>query len=288
VASEAARATGVTEYLSEGGLHQVSGDIYFSAYYPKEITPGSWRPFYGYMFRQLAAREIADDVQKQLGELQDTFRGVEQRGWETIPEGAVVKATPYLEGMAFNPPSQTIHFRENWHRFDFRVRANQEWLNRASNGFVTFSVGGVIVGDLPISMFVGKADSGPVDARATRRLYDSIFASYSHDDVQIVRGVENACRALGLDYLRDVISLKSGQDWSDQLYELIEQADIFQLFWSQSAATSAHVEREWRHALQLHTEKRAFIRPVYWSQPIAPVPPELARIHFSYQPDLAE
>ncbi len=286
--SESARATGVTEHLSEGGLTQVSGDIYFSAYYPKEIAPGSWRPFFTYIFRQLAAREIADDVQKQLGEFQDAFREVEQPGWQAVPEGAVVTARPYLEGIEFNPPSQTIRFLENWHRFDFRVRANQEWVNRACNGFVTFSVGGVIVGDLPISMFVGKADSSPVDARATRRLYDSIFASYSHDDAQIVRRVENACRALGLDYLRDVISLKSGQDWSDQLFELIEQADIFQLFWSQSAATSAHVEREWRHGLQLHTDKRAFIRPVYWSQPIPPVPPELSRIHFSYQPELAE
>jgi hypothetical protein len=286
--SETARTTGVTEHLSEGGLTPLSGDIYFSAYYPKEIAPGPWHPFYSYMFRQLAAREIADDVQKQLGEFQDVFRSVEQPGWETVPEGAVVTATPYLEGMEFNPPTQTIGFLENWHRFEFRVRAKQEWMNRASNGVVTFSVGGIIVGDLPISIFVGKTDSSTIDARATRRLYDSIFASYSHNDAQIVRRVENACRALGLEYLRDVISIKSGQDWSDQLYELIEQADIFQLFWSQSAARSAPVEREWRHALQLHTDKRAFIRPVYWSQPIAPVPTELARIHFAYQPELAE
>jgi hypothetical protein len=286
--TESVRPTGVTEHLSEGGLTQLSGDIYFSAYYPKEIAPGSWRPFYTYMFRQLAAREIADDVQKQLGELRDAFRGIEQPGEQSIPEGAVVTATPYLEGIEFIPPSQTIRFMENWHRFDFRVRAKPEWMNRASNGFVTFSVGGVIVGDLPISMFIGKADSSAIDARATRRLYDSIFASYSHDDAQIVRRVENACRALGLNYLRDVVSLKSGQDWNDQLYELIEQADIFQLFWSQSAASSAHVEREWRHALQLHTDKRAFIRPVYWSQPIPVMPPELERIHFTYQPELAE
>lgn len=285
---ELARATGATELLSEGGLSQESGDVYFSAYYPKEITSGVWRSFYAYMFRQLAAREITQDVEKQLASLQDTFREIEQAARGVIPEGATVTATPYFDGVQFNPPSVTISFLEDWHRFDFRVRASEEWLNRASNGFLTFSVSGVIVGDLPISMFVGHADSSTLDARATRRLYDSIFASYSHDDANIVERVEHACRSLGLDYLRDVISLKSRQDWNDQIFEMIEQADIFQLFWSQAAATSPHVEREWRHALQLHTDKRVFIRPVYWSQPMPPVPVELSRIHFMYQPELAE
>jgi hypothetical protein len=279
-------ALGRTELLGEGGLSQTAGDVYFSAYYPKEIAPGAWLPFYTYMFRQLEAREVTQDVQKQLGELHNAFRASE----ETAPEagGAVVTATPYVEGIEFNPASATIRFVENWQRFDFQVRASEDWVNRASNGFVTFSVSGVIVGDLPVSVFVGKTESSPVDAQATRRLYDSIFASYSHNDAHIARRVEHVCRTLGLDYLRDLISLKSGQTWSDEIFEFIEQADIFQLFWSPAAASSPYVEREWQHALQLHTDKRRFIRPVYWTQPMPPAPPELSHIHFSYQPELAE
>jgi hypothetical protein len=30
------------------------------------------------------------------------------------------------------------------------------------------------------------------------------------------------------------------------------------------------------------------IRPVYWQQPMAPVPPSLNAIHFAYLPELAE
>ena len=287
ISPETARA-GATEYLSDGGLHEVSGDVYFSAYYPKEMKPGGWHPFYTYMFRQLAAREIVQDVDKLLASLQDTYGAIQREAQGTMPAGALVTATPYAEGMEFNPPSLTVNFLENWHRFDFHVRASEEARNRASNGFITFSVGEIIVGDLPISIFVGSTDSGTLDARATRRLYDSIFASYSHDDTLVVERVEHACRALGLDYLRDVISLRSGQDWNDQLFEYIEQADIFQLFWSPAAAASPNVEREWRHALQLHTDRRNFIRPVYWSQPMTPTPPELSRIHFTYQPELGE
>ena len=279
---------GATELLSEGGFTEVAGDVYFSAYYPKEIMPGVWRPFYAYMFRQLAARDIAEDVQHQLANMPDIFREVEQAAQSHIAEGTLVTATPYLEDVQFNPPSVTMSLLENWQRFDFRLRASEAALNRASNGFVTFTAEGVIVGDLPISIYVGNIASNALDARATRRLYDSVFASYSHEDTQIVARVEHACRALGLDYLRDVISLKSGQDWSDQIFELIEQADIFQLFWSPSAATSPQVAREWRHALQLHTDRRSFIRPVYWSQPMPPIPSELSTIHFSYNPELAK
>ncbi len=36
--------------------------------------------------------------------------------------------------------------------------------------------------------------------------------SYSHADTAIVEAVEKASQALGMDYLRDVMTLKSGQD----------------------------------------------------------------------------
>jgi hypothetical protein len=280
------RTVGATEHLSEGGLSQLSGDIYFSAYYPNELTPDVWRPFYAYMFRQFAAREIADDVQDQVGEFQDAFRQVENFERGTVSEGEAVTAIPFVEGIEFSPSSVAVRFRENWQRFDFRVRAHQDQINRASNGYVTFSMGGVIVGDLPISILVGQSESSPIAARATRRLYDSIFASYSQEDSHVVQRVEAACRALGLDYLREVMSLRSGQDWNDLLFELIEQADIFQLFWSQSAANSPYVEREWRHALQLHSDRRNFIHPVYWTEPMPAAPSELSHLRFTFRPEL--
>jgi hypothetical protein len=95
---------------------------------------------------------------------------------------------------------------------------------------------------------------------------------------------------LGLDYLRDVTVLKSGQHWSEELLEMIERADIFQLFWSENAAMSDYVRREWQHALKVKSDQVAlsFIRPVYWQQPMPAPPDELKVLHFAYQPDLAE
>src|SRR5690606_29235346 len=98
----------------------------------------------------------------------------------------------------------------------------------------------------------------------SQKLYKAIFCSYSRDDKAIIDRVERAYKALGFDFLRDVHTIKSGQDWNEELYEMIETADIFQLFWSSSAASSEWVEKEWRYALSLERDERNFIRPVYW------------------------
>ncbi len=205
-----------------------------------------------------------------------------------VSAGALITAMPELPGFQFNPPSAQIGFYEDWHRFDFKLRPTLAAADQASNGRITFTVEGVIVADVPISIFVGSAggdahSAAPVSA--TRPVYQAIFCSYSHQDTQIVERVERAYKALGLDFLRDVVLLKSGQDWNAELLRMIDRADIFQLFWSNTAAASKYVRQEWEHALNLH-RPLGFIRPVYWQQPMLPPPPELAAIHFAYEPDL--
>jgi hypothetical protein len=59
---------------------------------------------------------------------------------------------------------------------------------------------------------------------------------------------------------------------------MIERADIFQLFWSRNAARTKYVEDEWRYALRLGREPSRFIRPVYWTEPMIPPPPELGHL----------
>ena len=67
---------------------------------------------------------------------------------------------------------------------------------------------------------------------------------------------------------------------------LIEEANVFQLFWSHNAMRSQFVRQEWEYALSLRRPE--FIRPTYWETPFpeAPetgLPPEhLRRIHFHF------
>jgi hypothetical protein len=262
--------------------------VHFSAYYPREVKPKDWQPLKAYLFRRFMADKVAEDAQAQLGERLPGFRKVMSGAAQPVAEGALVTATPELPGFQVNPPSMTVGFYKDMHRFDFELRATDAApLHQATNGTVTFTVEGVVVGDVPLSVFVGEtAESSPAMTSAETRLYQAIFCSYSHDDTTIVERVERAYKALGLDYLRDVMTLKAGQDWSAELLNLIEQADIFQLFWSRTAAASPHVRYEWEHALKIAARREKFIRPVYWEQPMPDVPPELGHIHFAYQPDL--
>jgi len=274
------------------GLAQAAA-VQFAAYYPKEITPNDWQPLRGYVYRQYAADAVAADARKELGDLMSAMRRAAEAARQAIKEGAVITASPALEGFQFNPPSVSVGFYEDWHRFDFKLRAVSAQLNQATNGRLTFTVEGLILADIPLSIYVGEAtikSAGKPDLHsATQAIYNAIFASYSHKDTQIVQRVERAYKALGLDFLRDVESLKSGQDWSEELLTLIDRADIFQLFWSHAAAESEHVRYEWEHALKLVSDQRkpsTFIRPVYWEEPMPSPPEALKKIHFAPEPEL--
>lgn len=264
-------------------------NVQFSAYAPREVQPNVWQPLVAYVFVGAAASAVTDDAAQQLGDKLANYRPITRPATTRIVPGTLITATPDLPGFQFNPPSAQIAFYEDWHRFDFKLRANDAPLDQASNGRITFTVEGVIVADVPLSIYVGGSvppQTQFTTVNAARPIYQSIFCSYSHQDTEIVARVERAYKALGLDFLRDVMTLKSGQDWNVELLHLIERADIFQLFWSPAAAQSKYVRQEWEHALSLHRQDSAFIRPVYWEQPMPAVPPELAAIHFAYAPEL--
>src|SRR5690606_20808821 len=160
-----------------------------------------------------------------LGERADDFREVTRPALGGIASGALITATPELPGFQFNPPRAQALFYEDWHRFDFKLRAMDAPLDQAGNGRITFTVEGVIVADVPLSVYVGTS-GGRDDATTavTRPLYRAIFCSYSRKDTEIIERVERAYKALGLDFLRDVVTIKSGQHWNDELLRMIERA----------------------------------------------------------------
>ena len=145
----------------------------------------------------------------------------------------------------------------------------------------------------PFSIYVGSRVSAQPGLESKRHdtttaypVYGSIFCSYSHLDALKAKRVEKVCQALGITYLRDKVSLRSGEEWNEVLLQMIDRADVFQLFWSRNAADSEFVKREWQHALNLRGESRRFIRPVYWTEPMAPPPKELEHLHFAFAPEL--
>jgi HEAT repeat protein len=270
--------------------------IHFSAYYPKETAPNVWQAAHVYLFGIKAVDLVAADLRALLGQQISEYRSENETGRLGVLKKTVkVKVIPRLDGFDFNPPHQLIEFCEPWHRMDFRLRASEKYARKTSNGGVSIMMNGTIVCDIPISIYVKPKwhvslpfrRRNSQTAQETYSPYQSIFCSYSHRDAEVVKRVEQVCRALGIAYLRDSVSLRSGENWSEELLLMIERADVFQLFWSQNAAASTIVEKEWRHAYKQGREIERFIRPVYWEEPLPPPPRELAYLHFAFEPGLA-
>jgi TIR domain len=169
----------------------------------------------------------------------------------------------------------------------FRMQAAPDVAGRAVLGAVEVRTGPLLVGQIPLSIRVRSADE-PQDraeaiATATARIFDSVFASYAHKDARVVRAFAEAYRALGINVLIDKASLRAGEDWQEALLWLIQEADLFQLFWSEAASRSRYVTQEWRHALSLQDHKgERFIRPLYWRSPWPQPPAQLAHLHFAH------
>jgi uncharacterized small protein (DUF1192 family) len=267
--------------------HPVFARLEISAYYPKETNPEIWRFLYAYVFRPGATEIVEADARELLGDRFGEYRRRREEARSPVRGGAVITVTPNLGGFQFNPPIVSVELHEEWHRLDFRLRARAELTGKSSNGTLTFGADGVIVGDIPLSIYVGELGTKTETVHAAGRLYQSIFCSYSHRDRRIAQRVESVCRSLGIDYLRDVIALRSGQHWRDELAAMIQRADVFQLFWSRNAAQSEYVEQEWRHALKIGRASDRFIRPVYWTEPMTSPPSELQHLHFAFAPELA-
>ena len=157
-------------------------------------------------------------------------------------------------------------------------------LNQSLNGNISFYIGSILIAEISISAFITDepvtVGSDQVYGSVADDPYSAIFVSYSHEDTFIVQELERAYTALGLQYIRDVNILRSGQRWNKELLSKINEADIFQLCWSKAAKKSKFVKREYKHALKLKRE--AFLRPVYWEVPMPDPPKALKDIHFAY------
>jgi hypothetical protein len=212
--------------------------------------------------------------------------GSKAAAYVPLPKGTLLRVEPKVPGVEFNPPAQELRWLEDLQQVAFRLQATSEAAAQTVLGAVEVHAGPLLVAQVPLSIHVrgaGEPQERPEAATAsTGRLFSSVFASYAHEDDHVVQAFAEAYRALGIEVLVDKASLRAGQDWEQTLLRLIEEADLFQLFWSEAASRSPYVAEEWRHALSLQDHKgERFIRPLYWTSPWPPPPAQLAHLHFA-------
>jgi DNA-directed RNA polymerase specialized sigma24 family protein len=256
----------------------------FTAYYPRSTNPRTWNTILAYMHVADALQLVESDSRRRLSEAGGRIGRRTTIKRVAIARGAKILVVPHSERFEFNPPQVTFAWHEDFHCAEFRCRALPETSEAGplhAGVKIAFYVAPILVAEISLTIGVDKAlEQSPRTASVTARPYQRVFVSYSHNDSDIANQLEKAYNALGIEYLRDVRMLRSGESWAPALLHRIEESEIFQLLWSKAAKRSVNVQQEWQHALSLH--RTFFIRPVYWDRPIPPPPRELADIHFAY------
>ena len=168
-----------------------------------------------------------------------------------------------MKGSA-DPEETQCH--EEWSTQSSSVNFRQVVLQTTGDqtiGAVDVLTEGQLIGVVPITMRV-RGVSEPVEddglATGQARMFERIFASYSHTDRSVVDACARVYTALGIYVYIDHQLLRSGQNWRAMLKEHIERSDVFQLFWSKASSQSDPVRAEWEEALAVARAKRRLVR----------------------------
>lgn len=277
-------------------------NVQFTVYRPRRVRPNEWYELLA--FAHLADRrpdapadqldpleQVRQQARTLLGPRADNYADPRADAGQAIPEAGELTFLPQVPGVEFNPERTTFRWLEDVHRQDFKLRAAPDLAGQTARGRLSVYLGAIIVAEVSLAIAVDW-DAAPAAWPAQppvaepARSYRRIFASYSHQDTEVVEQFERLARSLGDEYLRDVVSLRAGSAWDEGLLTLIDQADVFQLFWSSHSMRSPYVRREWEYALQLGRPN--FVRPTYWEEPLPsmtePVlpPSSLLALHFHH------
>jgi serine/threonine-protein kinase len=277
---------------------RIDENVQFTVYRPRTIAPDTWTPLLA--FAHLAQRrpgspatepEPVEEVERQAKQVlaevkQLDYQHTTQDGTAALAAEDEITFVPRGEGLEFNPPRRSFLWKESVHREEFRLKALSSHEGKVARGRLTVFLGRLIIADVNFGIRVSSVDARKEEPRARDHAqpYRKIYASYSPEDEAVVGQLERYVATLGDKYMSTAAKLRGAGGWSDALKLLIEEASVFQLFWSQHSMRSPHVRKEWEFALSLH--RPDFVRPLYWEDPLPTLPeqglpPEdLRRQHF--------
>lgn len=276
-------------------------DVQFTVYRPRRVRPERWYSVIAFIHKTTPVEivpgagvvdpvEVVDQQAKTLlREEGASFARVVGDSSISLSKGTELLFEPWLDGVEFNPLLVWVRWEEPVHHARFRFAVPAQLDGRRLSGGLRVFVGVMLIGEVTFQIEVDSTmddDMSPEQVPIKR--YRKIFASYSHRDADIVRAVAAFGQLIGDEYYIDAFTLRSGERWEPRLTELIDAADVFQLFWSSNAMTSEPVLHEIEHALGL--ERDGFIRPIRWEEPLPRderrgIPPKaILDLHFSWLP----
>jgi hypothetical protein len=212
---------------------------------------------------------------------------IQSKGPVKIERGTTLIVRLRIAGFQIDDPEETILWEGEIGNANFIIHVPKD--TRAGNyaGIATISVDGIInIAKLKFVLEVGDSSKPASKKKVEEIRYKTAFASYASKDREkvllIIQGIQKGLPSL--DIFMDVLSLRSGQNYEQLLFQNIKSRDIFYLFWSHAARNSEWVEKEWRYAYQY--KKVEDINPIPLDPPEkVPPPKELAeQLHFNDWP----
>lgn len=148
-------------------------------------------------------------------------------------------------------------------------------------GKISLLVEGIEISTIHFSLEITNSLTEVRSLPVNIRLHQNAFASYSKKDIKKVLARIQAMEIVApwLKVYIDFDGIRAGQYWKDELKKSITDMDVFYLFWSENAAKSEWVKREWQCAL--NSKGLDYIQPVPLVNPDkVPPPSELSPKQF--------
>jgi len=238
------------------------------------------------------------DAQKFSTELGDSIPTPRYtRSNVKLERDTLITVVPESCEIKFDPVELMKSWDGSWTRFLFDFELDQDLIGEVALVHVSIQVAGIeiaCISNCAIEVTESQqcnAEENPLAyaklSNQTSTLYQRIFVSYSQRDREITERYKLAQIALGNEAFIDVDDLRAGENWKAGLATAIDDADVFQLFWSRNSASSEYCRYEWTYALEFRcpdSKYESFIRPVYWEKPMPAPPPELSHINFKFVP----
>ncbi|HEY1391586.1 MAG TPA: toll/interleukin-1 receptor domain-containing protein [Ktedonobacterales bacterium] len=267
---------------------QAMETLQFTAYHPNEapVETAQTLLVYAHLGQQLQQVQRDAGTFTELGSAPTTAQGAAQR---KIPRNIEITVEPHVEGVTFSPAQDSFIWRGDWHRSLFRYTGGSALAGTVQRGRIDIyaeRISPICTIEVAFSFHTGIPSTAlvvPHGINVTSNVFDRVFISYSHSDQEAMRQARETYEKLGITAYHDDL-LESGANYERRLAEMIRAANIFHLLWSEAAARSPEVRKEWVLALSANNAER-FIRPWYWQRPIIPPPPELRarKISFRYE-----
>ena len=261
-----------------------SSPINASLYAPSQIKRGSWEKIQVFLYRD----SEFDEVEKKASIVDPSAKIMTYNPLDmnlSVGDAVDVKLRFFDDGFKVPQDKNRIVWQGSYKSCEFVFQVPIDSAVESVAGEAEISINGIQIGKLVFSSNVVDKEPVMLYAEAIAKPYNKIFISYSHKDKKTADIVAKTCMAQQLDYFFDRHTLKPGDDFDGKITQYIQTADLFILCWSENAAKSEYVRKEYTQAIELSELKKrpeeASLRICPFSiDPKANPPIEMAKLHF--------